>query len=189
MLPPKNHCQQLKAGILQALNWRLRLNFTLWTGRGCACTYILDKVTAWHTKLASFPEICKPRGFWFGVTWFCAICTRLRWTFTRTTLKSELTSDKGSPFEQLLLSTSRYVSLFTATELTTIGQIGTALEDQLSLGNTICQVDRAATRVPQFRPVIRNAASVLAKMLKNDPLASIFSTTFSTICALVVVAV
>ena len=73
--------------------------------------------------------------------------------------------------------------------LTTIGQIGTALEDQLSLGNTICQVDRAATRVPQFRPVIRNAASVLAKMLKNDPLASIFSTIFSTICALVVVAV
>ena len=107
----------------------------------------------------------------------------------QTTFKSELTSGKGSSFEQLLQSTSRYVSLFTATELTTIGQIGTALEDQLSLGNIICQVDRADTRVPQFRPVIRNAASVLAKMLKNDPLASIFSTTFSTICALVVVAV
>ena len=185
MLPPKNHCQRLKAGILQALNWRLRLNFTLWTGRGYACTYILNKVTARHTKLASFPEICKLRGFWFGVTWFCAICTRLRWTFTRTTFKSELTSDKGSLFEQLLQSTSRYVSLFTATELTTIGQIGTALEDQLSLGNIICQVDRADTRVPQFRPVIRNAVSVLAKMLKNNLLPTIFS----TVCALVVIAV
>ena len=186
MLPPKNHCQRLKAGILQALNWRLRLNFTLWTGRGYACTYILDKVTARHTKLASFPEICKPRGFWFGVTWFYAFCTRLRRTFTPTTFKSELaSSDRGSSFEQLLHSiTSRYVLLFTATELTTIGQIGTALEDQLSLGNTICQVDLADTRVPQFRPVIRNAVSVLAKMLKNDPLATIFSTS-----ALVVVAV
>ena len=89
MLPPKNHCQQLKAGILQALNWRLRLNFTLWTGRGYACTYILNKVTARHTKLAFFPEICKLRGFWFGVTWFCAICTRLRWTFTPATFNSE----------------------------------------------------------------------------------------------------
>ena len=32
-----------------------------------ACTYILNKVTARHTKLASFPKICKPRGFGFGV--------------------------------------------------------------------------------------------------------------------------
>ena len=104
--------------------------------------------------------------------------------FVQTTFKSELTSGKGSSFEQLLQSTSRYVSLFTATELTTIGQIGTALEDQLSLGNIICQVDRADTRVPQFRPVIRNAVSVLAKMLKNNLLPTIFS----TVCALVVVA-
>ena len=187
MLPPKNHCQRLKAGILQALNWRLRLNFTLWTGRGCVCTYILDKVTARHTKLASFPEICKLRGFWFGVTWFCAICTRLRWTFTPTTFKSELT--KWPVIREVRSNNCCRahpdVSLFTATEWTTIGQIGTALEDQLSLGNIICQVDRADTRVPQFRPVIRNAGSVLSKMLKNDPLPTIFS----TVCALVVVAV